>query len=34
MLVHNEDDRKEIFKLLGEHGDIKMIIWFIALFKR
>ncbi|PUE67239.1 MULTISPECIES: HP0495 family protein [Arcobacteraceae] len=26
MLVHNEDDRKEIFKLLGEHGDIKMII--------
>lgn len=26
MLVHNEDDRKEIFKLLGEHDDIKMII--------
>ncbi|ABV68478.1 MULTISPECIES: HP0495 family protein [Arcobacteraceae] len=26
MLVHNEDDRKEIFKLLGEHSDIKMII--------
>ncbi len=26
MLVHNEYDRKEIFKLLGEHSDIKMII--------
>ncbi|MCG3656779.1 DUF493 domain-containing protein [Aliarcobacter butzleri] len=26
ILVHNEDDRKEIFKLLGEHSDIKMII--------
>ena len=26
MLVHNEDDRKEIFKLLGEHSDIKIII--------
>lgn len=26
MLVHNEDDRVEIFKLLGEHRDIKMII--------
>jgi len=26
MLVHNEDDRKEIFKLLGDHKDIKMVL--------
>ncbi len=26
MLVHNEDDRKEIYKLLGDHEHIKMII--------
>ncbi|MBL3519631.1 MULTISPECIES: HP0495 family protein [Arcobacteraceae] len=26
MLVHNEDDRKELFRLLGEHSDIKMVL--------
>jgi len=26
MLVHNEDDRKEIFSILGEHQDIKMVL--------
>ncbi|MBD3829461.1 MAG: DUF493 domain-containing protein [Arcobacter sp.] len=26
MLVHNEDDRKEIFKMLGEHTHIKMVL--------
>lgn len=26
MIVHNEDDRKEIFKLLGEHSEIKMVL--------
>jgi len=26
MLVHNEDDRKEIFSLLGEHQDIKIVL--------
>jgi len=26
MLVHNEDERKEIFSLLGEHKDIKMVL--------
>jgi len=26
MIVHNEDDRKEIFSLLGEHKDIKMVL--------
>jgi uncharacterized protein len=26
LLVHNEDDRKELYKLLGDHSNIKMII--------
>jgi len=26
MLVHNEDDRKEIYKLLGDHQHIKMVV--------
>jgi len=26
MLVHNEDERKEIFSLLGEHKDIKLVL--------
>ena len=26
LLVHNEDDRKEIFKMLGEHSNIKMVL--------
>jgi putative lipoic acid-binding regulatory protein len=26
MLVHNEDDRKEIYKLLGDHEHIKMVV--------
>ena len=26
MLVHNEDDRKEIFRMLGQHTDIKMVL--------
>ena len=26
MLVHNEDDRKEIFRMLGQHSDIKMVL--------
>ncbi len=26
MLVHNDDDRKEIYKLLGDHEHIKMIV--------
>lgn len=26
LLVHNEDDRKEIFNMLGEHKDIKMVL--------
>lgn len=26
MIVHNEDDRKEIFRLLGEHTEIKMVL--------
>jgi len=26
MLVHNEDDRKEIYKMLGEHQHIKMVL--------
>lgn len=26
MLVHNEDDRKEIYKMLGEHSHIKMVL--------
>ena len=26
LLVHNEDDRKELYKILGEHDDIKMVL--------
>lgn len=26
LLVHNEDDRKTLFEILGNHNDIKMII--------
>jgi putative lipoic acid-binding regulatory protein len=26
LLVHNEDDRKELYRLLGEHKHIKMIV--------
>ncbi len=26
MLVHNEDDRKEIYKMLGDHSNIKMVL--------
>ncbi len=26
LLVHNEDDRKELYKILGEHNDIKMVL--------
>lgn len=26
MIVHNEDDRKEVFRLLGEHSEIKMVL--------
>ncbi|AXH13529.1 HP0495 family protein [Halarcobacter bivalviorum] len=26
LLVHNEDDRKEIYKMLGDHKDIKMVL--------
>ena len=26
MLVHNEDDRKEIYKMLGDHSHIKMVL--------
>jgi putative lipoic acid-binding regulatory protein len=26
LLVHNEDDRKELFKLFGEHNNIKMVL--------
>ena len=26
MLVHNEDDRKEIYKILGAHEHIKMVV--------
>ncbi len=26
LLVHNEDDRKEIFKMLGDHSNIKMVL--------
>jgi len=26
MLVHNEDDRKGIYKLLGDHEHIKMVL--------
>lgn len=26
LLVHNDDDRKEIYSLLGDHQDIKMVL--------
>ena len=26
LIVHNDDDRKEIHRLLGEHKDIKMVL--------
>lgn len=26
LIVHNDDDRKEIHKLLGNHKDIKMVL--------
>jgi len=26
LIVHNEDDRKELYKLLGDHSDIKMVL--------
>ena len=26
LLVHNEDDRKTLFSVLGEHNDIKMVL--------
>ena len=26
LLVHNDDDRKEIYKMLGEHSNIKMVL--------
>jgi putative lipoic acid-binding regulatory protein len=26
LLVHNEDDRKELYKILGEHKEIKMVL--------
>ncbi|ADG94690.1 conserved hypothetical protein [Arcobacter nitrofigilis DSM 7299] len=26
LLVHNEDDRKMIYELLGNHSDIKMVL--------
>ena len=26
ILVHNDDDRTEIFRLFGEHSDIKMVL--------
>ena len=26
LLVHNEDDRKEIYKMLGDHSHIKMVL--------
>ena len=26
MMVHNEEDRKEIYKLLGDHEHIKMVV--------
>ncbi len=26
MLVHNEDDRKELYKILGDHEHIKMVL--------
>lgn len=26
LIVHNEDDRKELYKILGEHKEIKMVL--------
>ncbi len=26
LLVHNDDDRKTLYEMLGAHGDIKMIV--------
>lgn len=26
LIVHNEDDRKELYKVLGEHEKIKMVL--------
>lgn len=26
LLVHNEDDRKTLFEILGKHNDIKMVL--------
>jgi putative lipoic acid-binding regulatory protein len=26
LIVHNEDDRKELYKLFGDHIDIKMVL--------
>ena len=26
LLVHNEDDRKTLFEVLGQHNDIKMVL--------
>lgn len=26
LLVHNEDDRKELYRILGEHNNIKMVL--------
>jgi len=26
LIVHNEDDRKELYKVLGEHEEIKMVL--------
>ena len=26
LIVHNEDDRKELYRVLGEHTDIKMVL--------
>ncbi len=26
LIVHNDDDRKELYKLLGEHKEIKMVL--------
>ena len=26
LIVHNEDDRKEVYKILGEHEEVKMVL--------
>lgn len=26
LIVHNEDDRKELYKILGEHKEVKMVL--------